>query len=315
MSNANVIKSLAKVLAALAWADGSIANQELNQLKSLLIGIPGMTAADWAEIDIYLDSPVDESERQRLVRELRDGIRSSQDKAYALSVIDALVNADGASPENERVAYSQVRSVIESAGTSVFGGLGRLVGGNRTPQAGDPAPNRELYIDDFMRNKIFYNVSRRLEMDTAELEIPEDKLRKLSLAGGLMALIAYVDRDLGDGEIEQMVEIMREHWQVNDFEANLVAEVAVSESTKGLDGYLLASQLFDITNEEEKLHFMDVLFAVADADGGVSYEETEEIRVVATIMKLTHQQFISAKLKIPIERRISEVLPRSNGHK
>ncbi len=323
MANLRVIKPLAKVIAALAWADGTIDNEELNQLKSLLIALPGMTASDWAEIDIYLDTPVGEVERQRLVDDLLESIRSGEDKAFVLSTIDEarshrdLANAKGIGSEQVFSEYAVVRSVIENANTGVIGGFGRLVGGNRSRISAMPgdAPNRELYLDDFMRNKIFYNVSRRLEMDTAELKIPEDKLRKLSLAGGLMALIAYVDRDLGDGEIEQMVEIMREHWQVNDFEANLVAEVAVSESTKGLDGYLLASQLFDITNEEERLHFMDVLFAVADADGGVSYEETEEIRVIATIMKLTHQQFISAKLKIPIERRISEVLPRSNGHK
>ena len=39
---------------------------------------------------------------------------------------------------------------------------------------------------------------------------------------------------------------------------------------------------------------MDVLFAVAAGDGGVSYLEIEEIRTIALVLKLTHQQFIAA---------------------
>jgi len=327
MADLRVIKPLAKVIAALAWADGSVENEELNQIKILLIELPGMTASDWAEIDIYLDTPVGEAERQRLVNDLLQSLRSSEDKTLALATIDEarnlheasnhrdLVNANGIGSEQTLSEYAAVRSAIENANTGVVGGFGRLIGENRSRRSGisGDAPNRELYLDDFMRNKVFYNVSRRLNLDTVEIEIPEDKLRKLSLVGGLMALVAYVDRDLDEGEIERMVEIMREHWNVNEVEANLVAEVAVSESIKGLDGYLLASQLFEVTSEGERLNLLDILFAVADGDGSVSYQETEEIRIIATILKLTHQQFIDAKLKIPIERRPSEVLPGRNA--
>jgi len=35
----------------------------------------------------------------------------------------------------------------------------------------------------------------------------------------------------------------------------------------------------------------------------VSYEETEDIRLIAKILKLTHKQFIDSKLKIPAEQR------------
>jgi hypothetical protein len=41
-----------------------------------------------------------------------------------------------------------------------------------------------------------------------------------------------------------------------------------------------------------------VLFAVATADGEASYDEIEEIRTIAGSLKLSHQDFIQAKLKI-----------------
>ena len=70
-----------------------------------------------------------------------------------------------------------------------------------------------------------------------------------------------------------------------------------------MDYYRLSRRFFESTTEDERVRFMDALFAVADADGRVSYEEIEEIRTIATVLKLTHKQFIDAKLKIPRERR------------
>jgi hypothetical protein len=46
-----------------------------------------------------------------------------------------------------------------------------------------------------------------------------------------------------------------------------------------------------------------VLFAIAAADGEACYEEIEEIRAIAQSLKLSHRQFIDAKLKIPPEQR------------
>jgi tellurite resistance protein len=50
---------------------------------------------------------------------------------------------------------------------------------------------------------------------------------------------------------------------------------------------------------------VDALFAVAAADGGVSNDEIEEIRGISNSLKLTHKEFIDAKLRIPREIRES----------
>ena len=89
-----------------------------------------------------------------------------------------------------------------------------------------------------------------------------------------------------------------EYWHLSALHSALVAEMAVSEIGKGLDYYRMSRQFFESTNEAERLHFLDVLFAVAAGDGGVSYLEIEEIRTIAMVLKLTHKQFIDAKLKI-----------------
>ena len=100
-----------------------------------------------------------------------------------------------------------------------------------------------------------------------------------------------------------MVNALCRHWLLPEAQATLVAEVAASEIGRGLDYYRLSREFFECTDEDERVRFMDVLFAVADGDGRVSYEEIEEIRTIANVQKLSHKQFIDAKLKIPRERR------------
>jgi uncharacterized tellurite resistance protein B-like protein len=300
-----VIKALAKVMIATSWADGSVAYQEINSLKDLLFQLPGMTAHDWAELDIYIETPVGETERTRLVADLQANLKTSDDKALALQAIDRLVRADGEISEDERSTVEEIKAAIQGANTGGLGKMGRLLGKsvNRRSQAVENAPNRERYLDDFVKNKIYYSVSRRLELDGSQMDVPEAELRRLSLAGGLMARVAYVDQEIKEGEIATMVAALRRYMQMSEVQASLVAEVAASEIGKGLDYYRLSREFFETTTEDERVRFMDVLFAVADGDGRVSHEEIEEIRTIANMQKLTHKQFIDAKLKIPRERR------------
>jgi len=303
----DAIMALAKVMIAAAWADGSISNDEMNSLKDLLFQLPEMTTSDWAELDIYIETPIGDAERDRLVADLQASLKSSQDKELALTMIDELVEADGEITADEQASVNETKTAIKDANVGVLGSMGNFLGSsvNRRSKAVTDAPNRELYLDDYVKNKVYYSVSRRLELEETGIDIPEAELRRLSLAGGLMARVAYVDHEVQEGEFDSMVSAIQNNWNLSDLEAALVAETAVSTITKGLDYYRLSRRFFDSTTEDERVHFMDALFAVADGDSGVSYEEIEEIRTIATVLKLTHKQFIDAKLKIPRERRVN----------
>ena len=301
MANENTIKTIAKVMIAAAWADGSVSPEEINSLKDLLFQIPDMTASDWSELDIYIETPVGEAERTRLEEELLAQITTTEDKALAMAALKEVVSADGRVSDSERSVLEEIKPMIESADIGILGPLSRLMRGslNRRSQEAANAPNREVYLEDFTHNKIFYLVSRRLELESEDISVSEPVLRKLSLAGGLMAHVAYVDQEITEAEFDAMADILEAKWGASTVEAALVAEVAVSETSKGLDIYRLSREFFETTTAEQRVRFLDVLFAVADGDGRVSYEETEEIRLIAKMLKLTHRQFIDAKLKIP----------------
>ena len=299
MSNPNLMMALAKVIITAAWADGDVTYEEINCLKDLFFRMPDMAAKDWAKLDIYINSPVDEAERARLLDELKVALRTPADKALAVAKLEEIIQADGVVSDEESALVDEIKAAIQEVNVSIFGKLGRLMRQpvQRRSQALENAPNRDVYLEDFIKNRVFYNVRQRLAMGEAALDIPEPEVRKLSLAGGLMARVAFVDREVTEGEIDAIIQALQTRWKISRQAATLVAEVAVAEIVKKLDYYRLSREFFECTTEDERVRFLDVLFAVAEGDGQVSYEETEEIRTISKILKLTHKQFIDAKLR------------------
>lgn len=315
MSDKNLILTLAKVIIAAAWADGEMAPEETNSLKDLLFQLPyagfktgpRVTAHEWATLEIYIESPVDAAERARLVEALRAALRTPRDKVLALSTLENLIQADGVVTEEEQMVAQEVGTAIETGGAGTLAQLGRLIRGpiQRRSQTVAGTPNREEFLDDFIKNRVYYAVCQRLDLGAAGLTIPEADLRKLCLAGGLMARVAHVDREVAEDEFDVMVKSLQAGWDITREAAAFVAEVAVSQVGADLDYFRLVREFFTSTTEDERVHFLEVLFAVADADGYVSHDEIEEIRRIANGLNLTHKQFIDAKLTVPGERRAS----------
>jgi uncharacterized tellurite resistance protein B-like protein len=189
--------TLAKVIIAAAWADGEVSHEEINSLKDLLFRLPNMEARDWASLEIYIDSPVGSEERLRLTSELAQAMSSRADKDLALSALDDLIHADGEIPQAEEDVAQEIQQAIEEADVGVIGGIGKLVRGSiqRRSEAVASAPNREAYLEDFIKNRVYYGVRRRLDESDDHPDLPDSELRKLSLAGGMMARIAHIDRE------------------------------------------------------------------------------------------------------------------------
>ena len=299
--NPDTIISLAKVLIAAAWADGQISEDEELSLKDLLWRLPEVHARQWEELAIYLDAPVEAAERERLVAELRAQISSADQRELALSKLDEMVNADGVVAEREQAVVAEARAALESADVGLWGSLSRLLIGRRA-EATAGAPNREKYLNDFVRNRVYYRLRQRLAAEGVVWDVSDAELRRLGLAGGLLALVAGVVDGVADEERTAMVATLRDAWALPEASAALVVEVALSGG-EPLDFYRLVREFDEVTTAEERLRFLDALFGVAAADGAATFEEIEQIRLVALGLKLSHTEFIDAKMKLPRERR------------
>jgi len=305
MANPDLIMTLGKVIIAAAWADGEVTHEEVNSLKDLLFHLPNLKARQWAELDMYIETPVSEAERQRLLDELETAIRSDDDKRLALEALNDMVSADGEVTDEEKAVVQEIQHAVEEADTGLIGAFSRLVRGpvQRRSAAAQNAPNREKYLHDFMNNKVYYGVRHRLDMNEVELDLPEATLRKLSMVGGLMGQVARANDDVSDEELDVIVNALQADWQLDRDQAAFVASIAVDKTADMMDQYRLAREFVDMCTHDELEAFLDVLFRVAAADGMVTRDEIEEIRMISRSLLLSHEQFINAKLKIPREKR------------
>jgi uncharacterized tellurite resistance protein B-like protein len=107
---------------------------------------------------------------------------------------------------------------------------------------------------------------------TAALDasVSDAELRKLSTAAGLMARVSRADQAAADAELDAIAPALQSNWIISEEVAHIAAEATISGLSLDTDPLRLAREFMDITTEEERLSFMDVLFAVSVADGFVS---------------------------------------------
>lgn len=295
--------SLAKVLIAAAWADGEISLEEQNCLKDVIFHLSDtgvqLSAQEWEMLEMYIESPVGERERARLVAELQDAIRTSAERQFVLDALRQMAFADGVSGEDEQQAIEEISVAVQEAGVGLMDGLNRLLGRSlsRRSQAVANAPNREANFEDYLHNKVYYETRRMLQEEGRTLDLSDEEMRRLGLAGGLMARIAKVDRDVSQNEFETMVDVLSSYWQPDREAALFVANAAVSSLNMNYDYYRMTRQFATSTSLEERKAFLVALFLIAGADDDVSFDETEEIRLVARGINVSHQDYIEAKLR------------------
>lgn len=297
MSEQSLIMTLAKVLVATAWADGEPSLDEINSMKDLLGRLPELSARQWASIEMYIDSPVEAAERQRLVEELQLQISTPENKTLALQALDGLVRADGVVSDDERRVVAEIKAAVESVDVGAFGRLSRLVRGIASGDSRPEGPNREVYFEDYVKNRVYYAVSRRLDRGEGELSIPEEALRKLSLAGGMMAKVAGANPQITDAEFVAMIGALQQHWPLSPEEASFVVDVAISQLPSELDDFRLAEEFAAVSDFQERGQFVDALFAIASADGYVSDGEVKEIDRLSRALHVPPERLRKARLQ------------------
>src|SRR5262249_33752926 len=140
---------------------------------------------------------------------------------------------------------------------------------------------REERLDDFIKNRVYYQLVTELEKRGQQVALPEGQIRKLCSAAGLMAHVAWADREVALEEKRTMAEALKERWNLSDLEGQLVTEIACSQAVKGLDVVRLARHFFDQTTHQERTDFVRVLFQVANAAQRTSSEEITMIQFIA----------------------------------
>ena len=308
------ILTVAKIMIATAWADGEITDDEKLCIRDLLLHLPNagldagiqMTAQEWATLDMYLESPVAEGELSQLVDELRAIISDSSDKKVVMDYLHKIVTVDGELSADELAMLDGIENELTSSSGSGFMRSIRKLFGRSVDRRGEAvakSATREQYFDVFINNKVYYELQQKLQNEGKSLNFPEKELRRMGLAGGLMARIVYVDHTVTKAETDTMTHLIQDFWQTDTETAVLIANVAIASVDYDYDYFRMTREFYEETTREERIGFLDVLFNIAASDGQATVNEIEEIRMVSRGINLANEEFINAKIKIPRDKR------------
>ncbi len=305
MSDKIFIMNLAKLLIAAAWVDGELATEEINALKDLLFTLPDISGEEWKQLEIYMDSPVTYAERETLISRVLTDVTTQRDKALVIETLSQLFQADGKVDDEESAVLQEIKEALEKAPTGIFARMSRMIKKSvkRRNEISKSAIQRESRIDDFIMNTVYYQLETKLLEKGVKINLPEQQVRKLCFASGLLARIAAVDSGISENERNTIQSILSEEWGLSGQEAHLVTEIGCQRALKGLDYYRTTRGFFDCTDHDERKAFLACLFKIANASEMTSYKEIEEIRRISISLKLSHKDFIDAKLTIPREDR------------
>lgn len=300
MADEKLVVDVAKLLIAAAWADGQLQNEEINCLKDLIFSLGDLSADQWTRLEIYMDSPVTSKERQVLLEKVLAGIKSEADKEFVIETVKRLFEADGVFDEKEASVLEELTEAVSEVSTDIVSKLTKTLKSamGRRSETYKSAAQREERIEDFIKNTIYYQLASEGGL---QVGLTDEKIRQLCLAAGLLARVANVDEDISEAERQAIKSVLSRSWGLSDQEADIVTGISCHRTLKGLDYFRLARGFFECTSIEQRRSFLVCLFKVANASDKVSNEEIEQIRRIADSLKLSHRDFIAAKLTISDE--------------
>ena len=277
--------ALLKVLIAAAWADSRLSQSELHYLKALAQKF-NLNDADWLALEPHLEDPPSEDEVKAFFQDLLSRTATSSGRNEVIRHIERILNADAQITAEEHDFLEQYTLILKEAST-VEVLIGRMKGlFQKRPPAG------LVDLDEFIRNKIFFKLRRRIG---TEQVTPE--MYRLCLLGGLMGIVAQADGEIDPRELQEIRRQLQARGRFETESLEILVSIIEEESVRGLDRARLIGEYTRNIGFEERVEVLDLLFAVAAANGSLTYAELEELRGISSGLGLSHRQYIDAKLR------------------
>jgi uncharacterized tellurite resistance protein B-like protein len=125
-----------------------------------------------------------------------------------------------------------------------------------------------------------------------------ERARYLACFAYILTRAAKADHHVSDGEARLMESIVAERARVDARTAALIVRIARDAGhSRGTDDYLITREFERIASREEKLALLDCLFAIAAADSPILTTEDNEVRRVASELKLEHADYIAVRAR------------------
>ncbi len=282
-----------KVLTTVAWADGEVSQSELNILKSFYRKFD-LSKHELDELKPYLQAPVPKKEKDLLFRQMVAELSTPAEKKEIVAALENMVQVHKRMKGDEQQLVDQFSEWLGKSSFTrrSFGRIRNLFQKTIFEHARDPNPDMEKYF----KRRVLKKIELKSSHSGVASQLPEDKLYFLCLVGTLMASIAHVDNHLDPAEKKALKACLAEQFELKGKELTLLFDVVEEQGRKDFDFHEVVTEINRLTSYNERLQFMECLFAVAAADGDMAHEETEEIRRITKAMRIPHNIFIEAKV-------------------
>jgi uncharacterized tellurite resistance protein B-like protein len=137
------------------------------------------------------------------------------------------------------------------------------------------------------------------EIEAALAGLGTERARHLACFAYILTRPARADHEVTDGEAARMREIVMREAGTSESEAAAIVRVArdAARTSGGTEDFLITREFERSATREEKLHLLDCLFDISAVDGSILTLEDNEIRRVASELKLDHTDFINVRRK------------------
>jgi len=154
-----------------------------------------------------------------------------------------------------------------------------LMGGSR------PTPAAESEVDTVRR------IARQLD------ELSPEQARYIASFAYILGRVAHADLDISDDETAAMEQLVVEHGGLNEGQAVMVVELAKTHNQLfgGTENFLVTREFATAASRAQRRALLECLYAVSAADDSISAAEDQEIRRIASELKLEHADFIAAR--------------------
>lgn len=192
--------SFLKVMAAVAWADGRIREDERNRIKTLLNAF-GMDPGERKAVDALLARPVGFEEALELTKEFAASLSGPGARRRLLEEVERMLGDEAGRAEPERELLRHVRAILDSH-TPVDGLVERMRGlfgrflGRAEPAGAPPAEGRD---ESFLRTVM----DDRPERDSDLQRACADYSREATMGDRLRLVGTMFERMAADGKIDK----------------------------------------------------------------------------------------------------------------
>ena len=135
------------------------------------------------------------------------------------------------------------------------------------------------------------------EIEKALTHMEPEQARYLAGFAYILGRVARADHQVTEEESALMQRLVAERGNLPPEQAALVVRIATTEALRhgGTEDFIDTREFEKSATREQKLALIDCLFAVSSSDDSIRTIEDNEIRRIASELKLDHSDFIRVR--------------------